>query len=216
MCTNVEINNAILKKRGYKQYIGNKLNLSPLMFFFLMDASFQAFSDVSKQSCCGPQKVQMRRMKEGYHLFFKNFFSAFTQAQVDFLLDKVDDFEEHIRHHLDIAEIAMQECDNAKPIEFQREVSRIWLCNLLAADAQDFHGECWRTGRNQPWFDPYIDRVLKASKEYSRLRFGDGPTLTEKQFNRVQASVKVIAKKTCDWIYSDYLNETENATKKAD
>lgn len=101
----------------------------------------------------------------------------------------------------------MQECDNGRPIEEQRELSRCWLCNLLAASAQDFHGECWRTGRNQPLFDRYIDQVLKASKEYSRLRFGEGPELTEKQFNRVQLSVRIIAKKTCEWLYQDYLSQ---------
>ena len=48
---------------------------------------------------------------------------------------------------------------------------------------------------------------MKASKEYSRLRFGEGPELTEKQFNRVQLSVRIIAKKTCEWLYQDYLSQ---------
>lgn len=210
MCTNEEINNAILKKRGYTQYVGNKDNLSCCMYFFLLDASFQVFDkDVSKQACKGKEKVYMGRMKEAYHLFFKNFFSAFSQEQTEFLLDKVDEFEAHIQHHLDIAEIAIQECYNSQPIEIQKELSRTWLCNLLAADAQDFHGECWKTGSVQPLYDPYIDRVLKASKEYSRLRFGEGPVLTEKQFSRVQLAVKVIARKTAEWIYQDYKKEIE-------
>ena len=206
--TNKEINEALLKKRGYTQYIGNKDNLSSTMYFFLADASFQVFDKyVSKQVCKGREKAYMGRMKEAYHLFFKNFFSAFSQEQTEFLLDKVDEFEAHIQHHLDIAEIAIQECYNSQPIEIQKELSRTWLCNLLAADAQDFHGECWKTGSVQPLYDPYLDRVLKASKEYSRLRFGEGPVLTEKQFSRVQLAVKVIARKTSEWIYQDYLRE---------
>lgn len=208
MITNKEINEALLKKRGYTQYIGNKDNLSSSMYFFLTDASFQVFDKyVSKHVCKGKEKVYMSRMKEAYHLFFKNFFSAFSQEQTEFLLDKVDEFEAHIQHHLDIAEIAIQECYNSQPIEIQKELSRTWLCNLLAADAQDFHGECWRTGSVQPLYDPYIDRVQKASKEYSRLRFGEGPVLTEKQFKRVQLAVKVIARKTAEWIYEDYKRE---------
>lgn len=206
--TNQEINDALLRRRGYTQYRGNKDNLSPLMYFFLLDASFQVFDkDVSKQVSKGKEKIYMGRMKEGYHLFFKNFFAAFSPDQIDYLLEKADAYEKFIQHHVDIAEIAMQECDNGRPIEEQRELSRCWLCNLLAASAQDFHGECWRTGHNQPLFDRYIDQVLKASKEYSRLRFGEGPELTEKQFNRVQLSVKIIAKKTCEWLYQDYLSQ---------
>lgn len=206
--TNREINEALLKKRGYRQYEGNKDNLSPLMFFFLMDASKQVFDKtVCKQKVAGPQKALMNRMKEGYHLFFKDFFSAFTPEQTEFLLDKVDAFEEHIKHHLYIAEIAVQECDNERPIEVQNEISQTWLCNILAADAQDFHGECWKTGKRQPLYDHYIDQVLKASKEYSRLRFGEGPVLTEKQFKRVQTSVQVVAKKVVEWIYADYKKE---------
>lgn len=206
--TNKEINEALLKKRGYRQYHGNKDNLSPLMYFFLMDASKQAFDDgVSVQICKGQQKALMSKMKDGYHLFFKDFFSAFNQEQTEFLLDKVDAYEEFIKHHLFIAEIALQECSNELPIQAQNELSKTWLCNLLAADAQDFHGECWKTGSVQPLYDPYIDRVLKASKEYSRLRFGEGPVLTDKQFSRVQLAVKVIARKTSEWIYQDYLRE---------
>ena len=217
--TNKEINDALLAKRGYRQYEGNKDNLSPLMYFFLMDASKQVFDkSVSKQKVAGPQKALMNRMKEGYHLFFKDFFSAFNQEQTEFLLDKVDAFEEYISHHLFIAEIAVQECDNARPMDEQKEISQTWLCNILAADAQDFHGECWKTGKRQPLYDRYIDQVLKASKEYSRLRFGEGPILTEKQFKRVQAAVQVVAKKVCAWIYSDYQNEIANKddTAKAD
>ena len=206
--TNKEINDALLKHRGYRQYHGNKDNLSPLMFFFLMDASFQVFDkDVSKQVCKGKEKAYMRRMKEAYHLFFKDFFAAFDIEQTDYLMDKVDAFEEYIQHHLDIAEIAIQECDNSLPIETQREISRTWLCNLLAADAQDFHGECWKTGRRQPLCNRYIDQVLKASKEYARLRFGEGPVMTERQFTRVQDSVRIIARKVCAWILSDYNQE---------
>lgn len=208
--TNQDINNALLRKRRYLQYKGNKDNITALMYFFLMDASQQIFAkDVSKQNCSGMQARLMGRMRDGYHLFFKNFFSAFSAEQTDYILEKADAYESFIQHHVDIAEIAIQECYNSKPIEQQRELSRCWLCNFLAADAQDFHGECWRTGHGQPLFDPYIDRVLKASKEYTRLRFGEGPVLTDKQFKRVQLSVRIIAKKTCEWLYQDYLSQID-------
>lgn len=208
MITNREINEALLKRRGYKQYQGNKDNLSPLMYFFLMDASMQIFdSDVSKQECRGPQKALMTRMKDGYHFFFKDFFSAFNQDQTDYIIDKLDDYETYIKHHLHIAEIAIQECDNSKPFEFQKEMSRTWLCHLLAADAQDFHGECWLTGQRKPLYNRYIDQVLKANKEYARSRFGEGPLINEKQFKRVQDSVKIIAHKTCEWLVEDYKKE---------
>lgn len=210
MCTNKEINEAILRKRGYTQYEGNKCNLSALMYFFLFDASRQFFADVEKQECTGLQKKYRNQMAEGYHLFFKNFFTAFTPEQTDYLLDKVDDYEEKLAHHFRIAEIAIQECDNDKPIELQREISRVWLCNILAADAQDFHNECWKTGKKKPLYDRYIEQVIKASREYSRLRFGQGPILTEKQFKRVQLAVRIIAKKTVKWIVDDYYKEIGN------
>lgn len=208
MCNNTEINEALLKKRGYRQYEGNKQNLSPIMYFFLMDAAKQIFDgSVGKQECSGQQKVMMTRMQDGFHFFFKDFFSAFNQEQTDFIIDKADEFEEQIAHHLEIAEIAIQECVNNLPIERQREISKVWLCNLLAADAQDFHGECWKTGGKQPLKDRYIEQVVNASKLYSKYRFGDGPIISEKQFGRVQASVKVIAKKTVNFLYQDYLRE---------
>ena len=117
--TNQEINNALLRRRGYTQYRGNKDNLSPLMYFFLLDASFQVFDkDVSKQACSGMQSKHMGRMKEAYHLFFKDFFAAFSPDQIDYLLEKADAYEAYIQHHVDIAEIAMQECDNGRCCKF--------------------------------------------------------------------------------------------------
>lgn len=207
--TNAEINIALLDKRGYKQYEGNKDNLSPLMFFFLMDASYQVFAkSVKRQKCSGKQKSYINRMDEAFKLFYADFYSAFNEDQKDYILDKVDAFEELIEHDLFIAEIAIQECDNSRTLAEQKEQSQTWLCNLLAADAQDFHGECWKTGQRQPLYNRYIDQVIKASKEYSRLRFGEGPTLSEKQFKRVQDSVKALAKRTVRFIYDDYLKET--------
>jgi len=205
---NSEIVNALLARRGYTQYEGNKDNLSSLMFFFLMDASFQIFDkDVAHQACGGRLKPLMRKMKDGYHLFFKDFYTAFNPDQIDFLHEKLDEYEKLLAPHFEIAKIAVQECANARPLDEQREMSSVWICNLLAADAQDFHGECWRTGGNQPLRNAYIDRVIKASKDYSRARFGEGPTITEKKFNRVQSSVKVIANKTVGWLLGDYYKE---------
>lgn len=214
--TNKEICEAILKRRGYTQYHGNKDNLSSITYFFLMDASRQFFDDVKKQDAKGQQKKLRNQMEQGYHLFFKNFFSAFNAEQTDYIMDKVDSFEEYLSHHICIAEIAMQECDNSKPIEVQREMSRVWLCNILAADAQDYHGECWKTGSAQNLYDRYIDQVIKASKEYARLRFGEGPSLTEKQFVRVQQAIKIIANKVVQWVVQDYKNELAKKNESVD
>jgi len=212
MVTNKEINEALLKRRGYRQYVGNKDNLSPIMYFFLADASYQIFvKRVRVQSCSGLQSKALKKMKESYHLFFTNFFSAFSPDQSDYIIDKADELEEFIMPHTDIAEIAIQECVNYLPIEIQKEMSAVWLCNLLAADAKDFHGECWKTGTGQPLHDPYLDSIVKAGSDFHRLRFGAGPDLSDKQFDRVQASVKVIANKICDWIFQDYRKEISHA-----
>ncbi len=214
--TNKEINEALLKRRGYRQYYGNKDNLSPLMYFFLMDASKQVFDkSIRKQPGAGKQKRCVKQMVDGYHLFFQNFFSAFTQDQTDYIIDKADELESFIQHHLDIAEIALQECVNELPLELQKEISSAWLCNLLAADAQDFHGECWKTSSGQPLSDRYIDQVLKSSKDYARIRFGDGPNISEKHHKRITQSVRVVANKICEWIYNDYKREIDGTTDSA-
>lgn len=213
--TNREINEAIYKRRGYRQVQGNMDNLTAITYFFLLDAAKQVFEkSIRKQPCKGLQKKYKNQMADGFYTFFRNFFSAFNQEQTEYIIDKADEFEEFIQHHLDIAEIAIQECDNSRTLAEQKEQSQTWLCNLLANDAQDFHGECWKTASGQPLYDPYIDRVLKASKEYSRLRFGEGRTLTQKQFDRVQAAVKVVANKICTWLYEDYKREINGTTKK--
>lgn len=207
--SNREINETYLKYRGYRQMQGNKDNLSMLMFFFMMDAS-KSFYDRSV-AAMNPKHMSRRfktRMDNAYHLFFKRFFTPFTDEQNEYILDKVDAYEKEMEHHFLIADIAMQEANNDKPTEFQQNLSRAWLANLLAADAQDFHKECWLDGRGKPTCDVYIDQFLKASKEFAKLEFGEGPYITDRQFNRIQKAVKVIANKTMDFIYRDYLKET--------
>lgn len=212
--TNKEINDAILKTKGCVQYIGNKDNLSPIVYFFLMDASFQIFqSNIRNKECTGQQKRLMNQMIDGYNLFFKDFFHAFNQDQIDYLIDKLDSFEDYINPHLEIAEIAMQECDNEKSIQVQKDMSSVWLCNILAADAQDMFGECWKTSHVRPDKNKYIGQVVAASKQYSLIRFGQGQSINQKKFDRLQKSVKVIAHKVMDWILDDYNKELEKTSE---
>lgn len=190
---------------GYTQYSGNLDNLSAIMHFFLMDASYQAFLSV-KWEAEGKYKPWLKRWRDGYKLFFSDFKAAYTKDQYNSILDKVDAFEEYLSHHLFIAEIAVQEASNDEEIKIQRENSRCWLANLLANDAKDFYGEVWKTGLHQPLHNRYIDQVCKASKEYGR-KYDKTLYLSDKQIDRIQTSVQVIANKICAWVVDDYKNE---------
>ena len=203
--SNEEINDAILKRMGFTQYHGNKDNLSAIMHFFLMDASYQTFLR-RKWEGKGVEKKILDTWREGYRLFFAEFRSAYTREQYNGILDKVDDFEEYLQHHLYIAEIACQETDNKEPIDIQNEVSCCWMANLLANDARDFYGEVWKTGKHQPLRNRYIDQVCQASKAYGR-RHDKTLYLTERQIKRLEDSVHVIANKICEWVVKDYNDE---------
>lgn len=205
MITNKEINECVLKRMGFRQYKGNKDNLSAIMHFFLIDASYQVFLSV-KWPEDGKYKNLLDVWRRGYALFFADFKTAFTPDQYNDILDKVDAFEEYIKHHLFIAEIAVQEAGNDEKIEIQVENSRCWLANLLANDAKDFYGEVWKTGLHQPLQNRYINQICHASKEYGR-RYDRTLYLTQKQIDRIQNSVQVIANKICEWVVNDYEKE---------
>lgn len=203
--SNEDIVNAMLKRKGYVQYAGNKDNLSAIIHFFLMDASYQTFMR-RKWDCQGKEKRILKDWSEGYRLFFVDFKSAYTQDQYNGILDKVDDFEASLAHHLNIAEIALQEAGNDEPLEIQKEVSCCWMANLLANDARDFYGEVWKTGLNHPMHNRYIDQVCRASKEYGK-RHDKTLYLSDRQIKRIEDSVHVIANKICEWVFKDYENE---------
>ncbi len=205
--SNNEIVDGILNRMGYTQYAGNKDNLSACMHFFLLDASYQAFRSV-KWKAEGKEKKWLDKWAEGYRLFFADFRAAYTPDQYGAILDKVDDFEEYISHHLFIAEIAVQEAANDEEWELQKEHSRCWLANLLANDAKDFFGEVWKTARHQPLQNRYINQICQASKEYGR-RYDRTLYLTENKIKRIEDSVRVIANKICLWVVEDYEKEKE-------
>ena len=211
--TNREINRAILKRMGFTQYHGNQDNLSAIMHFFLMDASYQAFMSV-KWTAEGKYKSILKRWHEGYNLFFADFRAAYTQEEYAAILDKVDDFEEYLSHHLFIAEIAVQEAANDEEAAIQRETSRCWIANLLANDAKDFYGEVWKTGRHQPLQNRYINQVCAASKDYGR-RYDRTLYLKDSQIKRIEDSVHVIANKICFWVVRDYEKEIGHDKPKA-
>lgn len=190
---------------GFTQYKGNQDNLSAVMHFFLIDASYQVFLSVKWPEDWKYKKI-LDRWREGYRLFIADFKAAYTKDEYNDILDKVDDFEEYIKHHLFIAEIAVQEAANDEEMRLQTETSRCWLANLLANDAKDFYGEVWKTGRHQPLQNRYINQVCFASKEYGR-RYDKTLYLKDSQIKRIEDSVHVIANKICAWVVDDYEKE---------
>ena len=210
MTTNRAINEGILKRLGFVQYKGNLDNLSAIMHFFLMDASYQTFLSVDWPAE-GKYKVFLDEWHKGYIHFFADFKAAYTKDQYSDILDKVDDFEEYLKHHLFIAEVAVQEAGNDEEMRIQIENSRCWLANLLANDAKDFYGEVWKTGLHQPMQNRYINKVCYASKEYGR-RYDRTLMLSQRQIDRIQDSVQVIANKICEWVVNDYKREIGEQT----
>lgn len=205
--SNNEIVDGILNRMDYVQYCGNKDNLSCIMHFFLVDASYQTFLKF-KWDASGKEKKLLDSWRRGYELFFADFKAAYTKDQYAAILDKVDDFEDYLSHHLNIAEIAVQEADNTIPLDVQLRSSACWLSNLLANDAKDFYGEIWKTRLHEPKKNRYIEQVCRASFEYGK-RWNKALYLTEKQIKRIEDSVHIIANKICDWVVKDYEKEIE-------
>lgn len=203
--TNAECVDTYLKHRGMVQCKGTTNVLSSLMFYFLMDASYQVFiNDVKKLPVKRKAKQCLTRIKNSFDFFLAKFRAAFSGEQLEYILDKVDAFEEWLAHDLWIAKIGMMEACNHLPIDQQEKIASLWLCHLLASDAQDMYGECYLNSSREPQKDYDIGVVASQTKELSRLIFPDEERITQKQFDRVQLAVKVLAKKICEYIYNDY------------
>lgn len=234
---NEDIVAARLKWLDYKLIKGKMDALSPIVYYFLMDASYDAYWSSVKEHSKALAKVPRRIVhKDGtielkyekrdtykgemaktinnasaaYKKFFASFNVSFTPEQMDYIDKKMDSFKSFIEHDVYLARIAVTECINHLPLVEQDELSNCWVANLLAKDAQDMYGECYSTSKNNSMIDVNINGVIRNTSNYSLQKYGSiDKYINEKKFNRIQLAVSIIAKKVVEWIHNDYLNEIE-------
>lgn len=214
--TNVEINNAIHRYRGVKNFRGDLHSLSAVCYFFLLDASYQVFDKKIKPLPFKHQdKKLVGRIKQAYNDFFDRFFAAFSQEERDYLIDKADEMEAFLEHHIEVARMQMLNCCIDYPVEVQEQIADLWLCNRLAYEAMSHYAATWKKGGFKLYGAVYtkqdrnkqLEVIVQQTKNLSKSLFGDEDDVKEKYLAQIHLSMSILTKKICEWVSEDYRRE---------
>ena len=214
--TNREINEALHKFRGVKEFNGDLNSLSAVIYFFLMDASYQVFSkSVRPLKYRHQDKQTINRISGAYNAFFERFFTAFSEEQRDYLIDKADEMEAFIAHHVDVAKLQMMNCCIDETPEVQERLAEIWLCNRLAYEAIAYYGAMWKRGgfklRGTVYTkedrDIHMEAIIKQTRNLSLSVYGEGGIVKEKYYNQLNLAMNILTKKVAEWVIEDYKKE---------
>lgn len=224
--SNKEINLAINKFRGVKNFTGSYDTLSSLADYFLLDASYDIFCKrIRTLPLKGHEQKLVKTINEKYNHFFKKTNAAFNPDELDYLLSKADEMQSYIAPHVEIARIALMECVNDEPLEMQGKMADLWQCIMLAKEASEYHIRTWKTrGFKQNFkagnrivrgvvhtmgeIDKDIDGVLKWCYDLAVRIFPEGE-VTQKHLERLHLSESVLSKKIYQWLENDLIKEND-------
>lgn len=167
-----ELVDTYLAHKGMRRVKGE--GYDAILPFFMLDSMYQILSkEISPIPCRQEQKLALKKWKEAYTTFNRDFFRAFNQDQQDEIIDMMDSFESYISNDLMVARVSvMKELARYEiPFEHQKIVSACMLCHVLAQAAQIIWGAIYKNPRNIAKESPYIKAILKHSNTWMNLYF---------------------------------------------
>lgn len=214
--TNKQINEAIHRYRGVKGFNGNLNSLSAVTYFFLMDASYQIFDKKIRTLPFKHQdKKLIGRIRQAYNDFFDRFFAAFNQEERDYLIDKADEMEAFLEHHIEVARMQMLQYCIDEPLERQNQIADLWICNRLAYEAIKSYAKTWKKGGfklrgaiyTKPDRNGDMETVIEQTMNLSKSLYVDEVGKKDKYLKQVCLAVSILTKKFREWVDADYQRE---------
>lgn len=94
--TNAEIARAYYKHNNLKLQQGSEGSLEAILPFIIMDAVYQLYCTYIKPMNVKGQLAQIRNhWSKTYSQFNQHFFRSFDEDQIDYVVDKMDAFDEY-------------------------------------------------------------------------------------------------------------------------
>lgn len=197
--TNEEIVNVYLAYKHRKRTKGKRENLLFLMPFFIMDACYQIYcKDIKDLPCKHMMKQAKKRWAVCYHNYTSDFFRAFNEDQVEFIMDEMDEFNDYIHNSLVMLKSkVVSQIPDSVSFEDKKTLAALLLCNVLAQAAQHLHGEMFRNFDMTKETNYDIEGVKKASYDISHFHpasKGVDLTASDETMKLVNALCKKIMK----------------------
>lgn len=215
---NSELVNKFLLHRGFSKIQGE--SLLPVLPFLVMDVVYNMYNKTLRPI---PAKHSLKKWKtiweEAYNRFDRTFLAAFTSDEQDELMDKMDSLEDYISNARTVVEIQTMNCFPSAPIEKQKILACINVCNLLT----HYAGQLWcaiyknydlsrdvrrkpdiqyyeiegKIYKEKPNLNPELCAIEHASEELFKLFGGKNTSLQNSQ--KMNDSSLALVRKIFQW-----------------
>ena len=185
-----------------------------LIPFLLMDLQYSIWQEEIKGvECRHKMKMARSRWKEAYGLFTRSFFAAFSEEQVDAIVDLMDEYEQWMESAVMNARVAVMNEIAEREFEEQKLLSACLMCNCLSQCAQII----WRTihldARGRGVENPWIEKVCRESKAFADAYMeqrGDRSVINLNGRPKVEAAMNALTRRLAQFLHERKPNEDES------
>ena len=198
-----EIVEPYYKSLGLQIIKGDGRSMQPLGVFCLHDYIFQLFNkDIRDIKLSHEGNKWKNEWRKANDLHFKKFFMELNDDQRDAIIDIMDDFTEYTQNSVELIRFAVMDCVNDVPVDCQKIIASMQVCNVFAQLAQMRWQEMIKPMRFFSNKLKYNDAVRRYSSLLSDglYRGQGGKHLNEKAEDRLMTCIDAFDRKYIDWI----------------
>ena len=207
--TNIkEIVDIFLASKGMKREKGNDGDISPLLPLIIMDTALQLFNKyIRPVECKREMKMYKNKWIRLYHEYNMMYFRCFNEEQRDFIIDIMDEFDEHIEKQLFICHIQIMNKVNFEPIDRQKVLASTLLISILCQAARIIYVEFFQKAKI-PMRCTILDQMDAAILKWQNLYYGTGkPNVKVGDDKQVCLAVDVLLKYCVNFLQKYYVTK---------
>ena len=207
MATNIkEIVDVFLASKGMKRQKGNDRDISPLPPLIIMDTALQLFNKyIRPVECKREMKMYKNQWARLYHEFNMMYFRYFNDEQRDFVIDIMDEFDEHIEKHLFICHIQIMNKVNFEPTDRQQVLAGTLLISILCQAARIIYDSFFRKSKI-PMRCTTLEQMDAVILKWQNLYYGTGkPAVKVNDDKQVCLAVDVLLKNCVNFLQKYYI-----------
>ena len=207
--TNIkEIVDIFLASKGMKREKGNDGDISPLLPLIIMDTALQLFNKyIRPVECKREMKMYKNKWIRLYHEYNMMYFRCFNEEQRDFIIDIMDEFDEHIEKQLFICHIQIMNKVNFEPIDRQKVLASTLLISILCQAARIIYEEFFQKAKI-PMRCTILDQMDAAILKWQNLYYGTGkPNVKVGDDKQVCLAVDVLLKYCVNFLQKYYVTK---------
>ena len=201
--TNNEIINQYMKGRRLRRVSGKINNLMAVLPYLIMDLEHSLFCKHIKTIDCKFQAKQMiSRWDKVYTKFNKEIFSVLSDDARDYLIDKMDDYEEYIHNNIEMLRIALISAFETIGVEENKHqtLSYIIVCNTIIQAANVVWKRTYldKLGQGKP--HPLLEFLDKHTMRFADVYHCDKQHINLNKFEDVTSAMQALCRRLISWV----------------